>query len=166
MEEIKLENYEKALEQHKIEVAQLRFGVVLPGSDAMPSEVLSTLQIVRGNLDRIETILGEVASLKAATARQRGVAAATYDEVWAQNLSKQRNRPDMRGEFVGPRERYAQADLASFDARRTLNSAEHLYSVTDEAYDFIRLAHRGLDGVRQDLHQVLRAVSFESRMDR
>lgn len=129
--------------------------------------VLSGLLNVRGRLDRIEELLTKVTRARGRAQRARMVAQAVADDAWDTQsqveLQAAQRRPD---QFVAPRERYANSNLETLHQKRDLRAAERLAHSTEEAYEVIRTVHRGLDSIRNDHLAVIRALSWESHMER
>lgn len=149
------------------EARSLRFSGSLPPLESSPSEVLSCLQEARQKLDRVDELLMKVTRIKARSQRAKSVADALSEEAWDMSNQKQRSSGVQRGgDFLGPRERYADANLATLNERRAAREASDLVSLASEAYDCVWIVHRGLDGLRQDILSMLRTLSFESTLER
>lgn len=144
-----------------------RFGVKVPAATAAPLEVREALYEARARLDRVEELLGK-AVLLAATAREfAGLATATLDDAWDEKIVQLKNSPVRQGsEYPTARERHAEANLAVLDLRRKSRAADEVVAQCEKAVTVIRLAHRGLEGVRQDFRTWLDAFKFESHLDR
>lgn len=156
-----------ALSSYVAEALNLRFSGALPTSAASVADMLDALLDVRQRLDRVEELLTKVIRLRARVHRAATLTTATVDESWDRAVQAQRTAPVSRGDnFSGPRERYAEANLTVLEERRAARIATELASHADEAHDVIRLVHRGLDGVRHDHLTILRAVQFETSLDR
>jgi len=154
------------MESLMAEAVELRHKVDLPKLTDQPSEIVERLQQARQAQDRLEEILRVAGRIKALTQRQKSAFEAVADDAWATSLSHIRQVPTFRSDYVGPREKYAEADLSTMTQRRDLRQAEDLLSHVTEAYDFIRTAYFGLNGVRDDIKDVLRIAASESRMER
>lgn len=145
----------------------LRFGVGLPGAAAAPPEVLAVLLEVRGRLDRLESLLLESLRLRDGARQARTAAEAEAGEAWDQQAAA--GSPALlskAGDYTGPRERYAQYNIATLDQQRQSQRAARVAAAAEGAYEQLRVLHRGLDGLRQDLVTALRAVQFESSIER
>lgn len=100
------------------------------------------------------------------------MATQTAEDAWdrASQLVREqaRNIPVTRrsDEFLTGKERAADTNLAVLDQRIAARQAADLAHTCDEAVDVLRLSHRGLDGVRQDLLTILRTLAFESHLER
>ncbi len=149
------------------EVFTLRFGAEGAKPGEGPSEVLARLLEIRNRIDRVEELLIRSLRVKARVHRLNASVQATVDDEWDQAVSATRSSPSLRGsDMVGPRERYAEANLTTLSSRREARKVADLASYADEAVDTIRVALRGLGDVRQDLNTVLRALQFESSLER
>jgi len=139
----------------------------MPGTQAAPHEVHEHLLDVRRRLDRVEHLLA--LGLRVRAMAHRGVARSTADaeEAWDDAILRVRSAPVRRGdEYSSARERAAEANLATIEARRAVRAAQDAASHCDEAVDVLRTLHRGLDSVRQDTLAVLRLMQFESHLER
>lgn len=149
------------------EALDLRFSGESLKPGASPAEVLDNLYGVRLRLDRIEELHARALRVKARAQRAATLATATADDAFDRAAQTRRTAPVIRGdEFSSARERTAEANLATLDERIAARQATDLAHHTDEAVDVIRLVHRGLDGVRHDLHTVLRAMTLETNLER
>jgi hypothetical protein len=144
------------------EVAELR-KVEVPKPEDGPVKFGETLLEARGNLDRVEEILS------LATAMSSGA------RIWARELIEKadddldmhiRARSARARDFEGAAERLASARLDNLPKRREARTAQKVADMAANVEARIRLAHRGLDGLRQDLAAALRHVSWESSLDR
>lgn len=134
------------------------------GSCVVPSDPVSGLDAlvqVRASLDRLEEILSRATRARGRVLRATTHAKALADDRWDEIAKNTRHQ-----EFTATREKYADINLETLEERRTARAAEHLLSAVNEAYEIIRLAHRGLEGVRQDYLAMLRTLSFESHLER
>jgi hypothetical protein len=173
--EVPLSELEQQLVAWAAEAVALRFDVVADGSSPprLPEgvfgahEVLEQLRVTRRRLDRIEGLLSRCTIAKARASRASVHARAEAEHAWDQSSQRERSRPAARGsDFTGPRERYADSNLATLAEQRSARSAASLASVAEEALDVVRIAHRGLNDMRADLHLMLRSLSVESTLER
>lgn len=134
--------------------------------DQGSSPVLNGLLSVRARLDRLEELLASATRARGRAARATAIAKAVSDDAWDSQSQVELQRTQRHGEFVAPRERYANSNLETLNQKRDFRAAERLQHCADEAYEVIRLVYRGLDGVRQDHLAVIRALSFESHLER
>lgn len=149
------------------EALDLRFAGGLPGPQSAPKQILDALLDVRRRLDRVEALLGRAVRIRARCARASAAAKAAADDAWDRAAQRGRSAPVARGdEFSSARERHADANLAVLDERRAAREAAGLADHADEAVEVLRLAHRGLADLRQDVMAILRALQFESHLDR
>lgn len=155
------------LDTYVREAQQLRAVVDLPVVGTTAAEVLVFLAEVRSRLDRIEELLMRSIRLRAKAMRTHAIAQAAFDDAFDASITQIRRAPSSPGrEFLSARERTAEANLAVIDLRGTARGAQSIVAHCDEAVDCIRLAYRGMDGLRQDAHAVLRAFTFESHLER
>lgn len=144
----------------------LRMTMPLP-ADLGVTDVLAALHELRRRLDRTEELLSRAIRVRASLVRSATIATVAADDAWDQALLAHRNAPvQAGGEYSSAKERYAYANLDILDLRRTARAATALASRGDETVEVVRLCHRGLDGARNDLLATLRALAFESHLDR
>jgi hypothetical protein len=144
------------------EIAELR-KVDVPGLDDGPVRFGEVLLEARGNLDRVEEILSQASAMaSAARIHARETAEKADDDLDKAIAARMKRARD----FEGARERLADASLTVLGPRREARSAQKVADMAASVEARIRLAHRGLDGLRQDLAAVLRHVSWENSMDR
>jgi len=148
------------------EAIKLRAGAVLGGSNE-PAYLAVDLREVRGRQDRIEELLRNAVRLRARVQRAAQLTQHRLDDATDQALHTNRTASvTPLGEYSSARERTAEANLATIDLRVAARDAHQLAHRCDETVDVLRLTHRGLDGVRQDIHALLRASAFESHLER
>lgn len=161
------------LDRWMTEAFELRFNEIeghapeIPDPELGPPEILASLLRIRKRLDRVDGLLFRAAKLRSRA--QIGAAAdeASVSDKWATELGRVRNAPARhRDDFSGPRERYAEADLAVLDLRRTARLSASTAAAAKDAYDVISKCWWGLDGLRQDHLAVLRTLQFESSLER
>lgn len=132
-----------------------------------PDQIQARLVDLRARLDSVEQDVIDAVSLKFRA--QRVFAASDFNatEAWDKALEKVRKAPSFQGsEYTGPRERYSEANLATFDQQRARRFADHAKSFAEEAYTVVVACQRGLDAARQDCLAWLRSLVFESSLDR
>lgn len=162
-----------ALEQWLVEAYELRFAELdgfapeLPSPEFGVQAVLDSLLRVRKRLDRVDGLLFRAARVKTAAQAALASAQAQVDDAWDTSAVRVRNSPQRsREDFTGPRERYAESNLAVLDLRREARAAEATAAAAKDAYDGINKVLWGLDALRQDHLAVLRAMQFESSLER
>ena len=149
------------------EVLQLRSSVSIPHSSAIPQAVLDSLLDARAKADRAEALSIEVLRFKYRVGRQVEFLKASVDDSWSQAISEIKKAGSRSGDqYEGPRERYAQADLAVLTIKRDLRKAEEFLSFVDEASDVIKTALRGLNEVIQDHRIWLRTIQVQSYIEK
>lgn len=144
------------------ETGELRpAGLPKPGDG--PVKVYETLLLVRANLDRVEEILSRAMTVRSgAELSAREAADAAGDE-----LDKRiKARAARARDFEGARERLAEANLDALGERTAARTAQKLADMAASIEARIRLAHRGLDSLRNDLNTALRYLPWENSLDR
>ncbi len=127
----------------------------------------TTLAAVRARLDRMDGILVDITVGRAQTHRLAITAKATAADAWDAAAMKRRAAPVQRGEeYYSAREREAEANLASLRELRAARFTAELAHLHDEAHDVVRIFHRRLDRLRNDVLALLRTASFESHLER
>jgi hypothetical protein len=148
------------------EAVQLRFSVTLPASEADPQEITNSLLEARAKTDRVEGVYYKVVQIKSQVSRDLATRRALHEEQWAQSLISQKRSPVAQGDnFIGPRERYAEADLATITLKRDVRLAEELMSLSDECHEIVRTCLRGLNDLRQDHLSWLRSIQVQSYLE-
>jgi hypothetical protein len=154
------------MESLMTEALTLRSSVHLPKVTDQADEVLVRLQQARQAQDRVEEIMLIIGRSKAMAQRQKTSFENVADDAWANALRNLRALPTFRNtEYVGPRERYAEADLSTMEHKANFRRAEEELSYVVEAYDFVRTIYFGLNGVRDDIKDILRKSTFQSRLE-
>ncbi len=149
------------------EALELRFQSSLPSATATPQAVVDSLLDCRIRADRLEGIYIQVVQIRARAARMAAAAKAEADDAWATSIMDMKSRASRnRDQFEGPRERYAEADLASMDFKRKARKAEEVLGLADESSDVIRTAYRGLNEVIQDHRTWLRSLQFQTTLEK
>lgn len=136
-----------------------------PGIDAIPHKVHSALVDARARLDQLEGILGQAMDLKHAAGMEARRLEQAEQDAWDEKADNARKR-GLRQDFEGAQERYATWRLQTRDERLAARHARAVADLCDICEAKVRLAHRGLDNARQDLHARLRALAFESTLER
>ena len=149
------------------EALELRSQSSMPSSEATPQEVLNSLLDQRWRADRMEAINIEVMRIRGRVSRATAYCKAAVDDTWTQALVDARKSSARRGDqFEGPRERYADADLAALSQRRELRKAENVLSLADEVSEIIKTASRGLSDIIQDHRTWIKALQFQSYLEK
>ena len=150
------------------EVYQLRFEALedspapsLPLPDETGAQaVLESLRGIRGRVDRVEVLLFQALR---AQSRLREIARSSEDSLsddWDRSAVSVKSSSVRRGDtYEGPRERYAESNLATMDSRIRVRECTVTLGRIDTVVAVIRQSLRGLNDLRQD-H---RAPSFLKR---
>jgi hypothetical protein len=148
------------------EALSLRFQGELPGAQAGPLEVLESLLECRKKADRVEGLYLQALTIKGTLSRRSALHNAEAEDEWAEALIKVRNSPIYKQDsFAGPREKYAEADLATLEFKRQARKSAELLSLADEAVDVIRTTLTGLNNTRQDHISWIRSLQFMSTLE-
>lgn len=136
-----------------------------PGIDAIPHRVHSALVDARARLDQLESVLGQAMDLKHASGMEALRLEQIEQDAWDERAEHYRKR-GLRQDFEGAQERYATFRLQTRDERTAARHARAVADLCAICEAKVRLAYRGLDNARQDLHARLRALAFESTLER
>jgi hypothetical protein len=151
------------------EASELRYGVVNPPSTADMSELLQALQDFRARLDRIEYLLTSAVLSKGKTARSLRKAKDDLNDKWDDSLIRSNDRKAANlvaaQQFEAPREKYASANLATFEYQRFARAAEDDHSWTETTVDALQKMYRGLDSARQDLLTRIKAIPMVNSLE-
>lgn len=135
----------------------------LPEPGTPLDDVLVSLVHVRRRIDRVEEILSEAIRARGRIRRMHDTAQATVQEKWDEAVTTD---PRINsGSFVAPKEKYAQANLATMSLKRQMLLATDALSRADDAVEVIRQAHRGLDSLRYDHVVLIRAQTVLSSLE-
>lgn len=160
-----LEQVSERLRNFRDEVETLRAGCVLPGPHTSPQDVLNCLLDVRQRLDRTEELYRLTLMLRNAVHRSWTTHRHAVEDAWDTAATESR-KGAVRDEYSSAKERQAMTNLAVLDLRRSERELGDAARVADEHVETIRLMHRGLADIRQDVLAILRAQQFESTLDR
>lgn len=126
-------------------------------------EIMDLLRRVRTRSDRVDGLLGAATQALARSRRAQDEAAFQAESALYNATTERAGR---RREFESGREREADAKTATIEQRRAAHQASRLVGVTKEAYDVISQVHWQLDGIRKELTAQIRALQFESSLER
>lgn len=139
--------------------------VPVPGSQALPREFYSTLLLARSRLDTVESVLSLALELRGALRASAKGAEQAADDTWDAEMSRLR-RSGRFDDYAGSREKAAECNIATGEQRKRARRLRLLADKADTATERIRLAHRGLDGLRQDMGRVLGYQAWEGHLER
>lgn len=133
-----------------------------------PFQIVEQLTFIRQRLDRLEELLVNCVRAKASLKRAHQQAKDDHQQAWDHHVtdSSAVRRPVLTQEYVTGKEKFAEANLATFELQRKERKAGEILSFADEATEVVRQLHRGLDGVRQDLLTQVRAIQVETQLER
>lgn len=149
------------------EAIKLRFMGSFPDSSASPGQILHYLIDSRQRADRVEGIYVKLLSIRGELARRSSAVNAMADEAWVTALtSVKRSTVSVREDsFSAPRERYADADLATLTEKRAARKATELLLVAEESSDIVKTALKGLNDTINDLKVWIRSLQFQSHLE-
>jgi hypothetical protein len=151
------------------EALELRYGSEseIPAYGSDPQVVFESLLDTRRKIDRVEGILASVEQANGRVDRMLAVTEFARDAAWDEALKANR-KAGIRGggsDFQGPRERYADANLATLKERRDAHEIDVLSRSAKTAATVVRQCLRGLNGVREDHLAILRAMNIGTRLE-
>lgn len=166
--DIPLTEIESQLKALVDEALSLRFNVSeAPNLDiSSPKTIIDSLLDCRMRLDRLEEILAVATRAKGRAWRGHHEAARLAREAWDTTSAASRRGPSRRSEYTGAKEHYADNNLATLDEQRTAYQAERLSDYATECHTVIKTVYHGLDNYRADHLVIIRALSFESHLER
>lgn len=141
----------------------LRFDPLPDITEANPGALFAAMLATRARLDRLEGILGRLTGMRGQAHRAKSAAEALFQEAWDEKCVASQTS---RVEYTAAKERYADIGVATIAPAREARRRTHAASLVDDAYETVRLYHRGLDGVRMDIHRVYGALVVERSIDR
>lgn len=161
-----LEEIQNYLDKLVKDASELRSGRVELGADASYPEVLDALVDLRKRYDRVEEIYRNVLQLKCGAVLARNRLQAEVSDAWNEAVVKVRQTSSRAGdEYMGPRERYAEADLMILGEKLKSRKADALAEYATTALECVRTILRGLDGTRQDHLTWLRTLNIASNLE-
>lgn len=149
------------------EVAELRkqASAAMPARGAPPQSYAEALATIRPLLDRVEEIHSVAIATAGGAKRAATEATAQCQEAWDEQATRQ-ERARTGKDFEGAQERYARWNLAILGQRRQARRNDHAAGLALDAERRIRLAHQGIEGMRQELIPVLRFLQWETSQER
>jgi hypothetical protein len=162
-----MEEIEKKIAELLAEALSLRSSSSMPYSEASPQVVLNSLLDNRQRVDRLEALYLQVIQIRARLSRRTSAVKAESEDAWAEALASMKAQGARnRDQYEGPRERYAEADLATLELKRKARKAEELLNIAVEADDVIKTALRGLNEVIQDHRIWIRSLQFQTYLEK
>jgi hypothetical protein len=151
------------------EAAELRYGAKPVPIGADQSVLLAALQDYRARLDRIEYLMVQAVLIKGKAYRATKVLQDDAQDKWDESLTRNnaKKTASLVGaqEFIAPKEKYASANLATFEERRAVRISEDDLSWAETSVDAITKMYRGLDSARQDLLTRIKAIPMVNSME-
>ncbi len=159
---------DKLLDSFYDQARTLRAEAPTPPIDGGPSDVLPSLLDVRQRLDRVEELLRHAMTIRAHYEAAQASATNTASDAFDTAITpRQAGTTSYAGaEYTSAKERQAAANLATLGEARRARQAADDYRNAHLIVEQLRLMHRGLEGVRQDHLTVIRALQFETVLDR
>lgn len=142
------------------EAVELRRTIRLPSYELGTAEAIESLSCVRQALDRVEALMVTATRLRAEVARRSETATAIAQDAWDEAAKNSRI-----GEYSSARERAADANLRTLGQLRDQRQRAEQLSIAKEAVDILYIIHRGIDGIRMDLHRVLGSMTVQRSLE-
>lgn len=142
------------------EATELRGGPAQLAVDG-PGAVVETLTGIRQRLDRLEQITADLGRLKGRADTAVNEAQDAYDDAYAQSV-----KSNPAAEYASAKEKDATHMAAALDELHVLRKAKRRAEAVTEAYEYVRLLHKGLDGTRWDVSVLLNAMTLDLKLDR
>lgn len=154
------------LDKAVADATKYRSGKTELGADASYPEVLDALVDLRRRYDRVEEIYRNVLQIKCRTVLLRNQLQAEVSDEWNAAVVRVRQNSTKAGdEYMGPRERYAEADLMTLETKLKSRRADALAESAATALECVKTILRGLDGTRQDHLTWLRTLNFATSLE-
>lgn len=148
------------------EATKHRTGKTELGPEATYPDVLDALVDLRKRYDRVEEIYRNVLQLRHRATLLKNQRQAEASDAWNAAVLRVRQTSVRAGdEFMGPRERYAEADLMTLEEKLKARQADALAESASTALECVRTILRGLDGTRQDHLTWLRTLNIASSIE-
>lgn len=151
------------------EATDLRYSIKLPGDTVELSKLLASLQDHRARLDRLEHILTTCVIRKAQAVLAVKAANDDLSDKWDENISDQKKQKSVSlvvgNQFEAPKEKYATANLATFEQRRLVRTAEEELVWIETTIDALQKMYRGLDSSRQDILTRIKAIPVVNNLE-
>lgn len=151
------------------EASSLRYGAQSPPPGSDIHTLLEALQDYRTRLDRIEYLLTSAVLERGKAYRANKDAQDAAADKWDESITRMNDRKAASlvaaNNFEAPREKYASANLASFDQRRAARITEEEFSWTDTSVDALNKMYRGLDSARQDLLTRIKSIPLVNGLE-
>lgn len=128
-----------------------------------PVEILQLLRRVRTRADRVDGLLSAITRARTRLNKVRDEAAFTAE---ARVIGATSEGAKNRREFSSGNERQADAKLAAFNELRAQHQARTLANAAQGAYDVINQVSWQLGALRRELTDQIRALQFESSLER
>lgn len=156
------------LQQWAYQVIALRRQVAdaFPPAGAPAGRVYEALVTTRAALDQTEEILRNAVGYRGGVRRWAQDAEFEEADEFDRRSAAQRRSGREAGNYTTGREREADIRLQMLPQVRENRARTRLRDECEELLEAIRIAHRGIDGARQDLVAVLRYLQFESHLER
>lgn len=151
------------------EAGDLRYSLKIPNDSADLTVLLKSLQEHRAKLDRIEHILTSCVIHKALAVLSAREANDKLADKWDENISEQKKKKSASlvasNQFEAPKEKYATANLATFEERRLVRKAEEDLTWVESTLDAVQKMYRGLDSSRQDILTRIKAIPVVNNLE-
>lgn len=128
-----------------------------------PEELHKRLLLARANIDRLEHIAAELGRLKAKSQQAVADCRDEYDQAFADSAT---DKTVGFSDYATAKEKEAHHDLKAMKQKMAMRKAERRHRDIDSAWEYVRLMHRGAEGVRKDLDTRIRLITLAGQLDR
>lgn len=159
---------EQKIDEFVEQAIELRFSIRenKPQTLKTPQAQVEEILRVRDALDRIDEIYVSLSKARTITKLNFQSLSFEAEASFDRALDRVRRNPGSRGEYVGAKERMSEANLLSFDEKKSALDSQRLSTLADHAYETVRKLHRDLDSYRLDIHAIMKSTAFELNIDR
>ena len=150
------------LEPALTEAHELRFDkTIAPSPDDSPEELHQKLLKTRANLDRIEDLYLSILRKQNEQRADFSVLRDAFEDAW--NAAAARGR---QPEYSSAKEREASYSVAVMQYKIDLRRKEKIKAEVDFLVEYLKVAQRGLDGLRRDIDGLIRARTMALSLER
>lgn len=145
------------------EAASHRWDVKIDDIGDSPSELYEGIVKLRGHQDRIEQIVVDLMRLRGRVSQAVSDRKALVDDGWDNEVV---GATTFKISDPAPRERYAHYNLKVMSKTVELRKAQKALGDVETALEIVRMYHRGIDSTRREFEARIRALTYETRLER
>lgn len=144
------------------EAFELRTSALIrPDKDDGPTELYDKLLLLRANLDRLDTLLLNALRIQRNSSLVAQLAKEQLEDAWNKVAASAHAQ-----EYSSAKEREALYSVKTLDLKIVARKTEKARAELDFLVEYLKTAHRGMDGARRDLDTLVRARSAALALER